>query len=247
MEYLQTQQEFNKSGCFRKMQNKFFQICDEIKEEFCDKLSDIVWKRKGVFFTEALAFIAMCRLHKIDTIIESGVRNGDSTEMWLKYFGDDIELYSVDLMEHKDDVSAAVNRLSQYKNLTFKQGDGEKVVPGLVHTLKNRNIALFLDGPKEFGAMRITQRCFSVSEDVKFSSIHDMGNGALMVSTKPSTIQSINVMRGWYNFVFDTDNEEFRKKYSFVDRELGGENNPEWIEYKNKYPIGCGLAFIENR
>ena len=50
MEYLQTQQEFNKSGCFRKMQNKFFQICDEIKEEFCDKLSDIVWKRKGVFF-----------------------------------------------------------------------------------------------------------------------------------------------------------------------------------------------------
>ena len=74
-----------------------------------------------------------------------------------------------------------------------------------------------------------------------------MGDGALMVSTKPSTIQSINIMRGWDNFVFDTDNKEFRKRYSFVDTELGGKNNSDWIEYKNKYPIGCGLAFIENK
>ena len=34
MVYLQTQQEFNKSGRFKKMQNKFFKTCDEIKQEF---------------------------------------------------------------------------------------------------------------------------------------------------------------------------------------------------------------------
>ena len=229
------------------MQNKFFKTCDEIKQEFCEKLSDIVWQKKGVFFTEALAFIAMCKMYKIDTIIESGVRNGDSTEMWLKYFGDDIHLYSVDLMEHKDDVNAAVNRLSGYENLSFKQGDGEKIVPGLIHILKGKNIALFLDGPKEFGAMRITQRCFAASSDVKFSSIHDMGNGALKVSTKPSTAQSIKTMRGWNNFVFDTDDIDFRQRYSDIDKRLGGSNNPDWTEYKNKYPTGCGLAFIENK
>ena len=229
------------------MTEKFFQACNETLGDITTRLSDIKWKKKGIFFTEALAFIAMCKMHGVNTIIESGVRNGDSTEMWLKYFGNDIKLYSVDLMQHHDDVDAAINRLSHYTNLAFKQGDGEKVVPGIIHTLpKDARIGILLDGPKEFGAMRISKRCFSISDRVKFTAIHDMGEGALAVSTKPSTISSINQLREWKNYIFNTDDIEFRKKYSYIDNELGGKDNEEWEEYKRKYPTGCGLAFLEN-
>lgn len=244
---LKIQLRYKKSGEFRIMSEKFFKACDEALDDFLEKMSGVGWQRKGIFFTEALAFIAMCKMHGVNTIIESGVRNGDSTEMWLKYFGDDIKLYSVDLMQHKDDVSAAINRLSHYKNLEFKQGDGEKVVPGIVHILpQNARVGILLDGPKEFGAMRISRRCFSASDRVKFTAIHDMGEGALAVSTKPSTVSSIGQLRAWKNYIFNTDDKEFRKKYAYVDEKLGGENNEEWKEYKKKYPTGCGLAFLEN-
>jgi len=223
------------------------EVCEDIKEDFISKLSDMHWHKKGVFFTEALAFIAMCKIHNINTIIESGVRNGDSTEMWLKFFGDDIRLISVDLMQHKDDVNAAINRLAGYPNLEFKEGDGEKVVPQIVQSLPDdARVGMLLDGPKEFAAMRIAQRCFGISDKVKFISIHDMGEGALEVSTKPTTRQSIDKLREWNNYVFCTDDQDFRNQHVDVDSILGGENNPEWIEYKNKYPIGCGLVFLEN-
>ena len=221
-------------------------VCEEIKEEFISKLSGMHWHKKGIFFTEALAFIAMCKIHNVNTIIESGVRNGDSTEMWLKFFGSEIKLISVDLMQHKDDVNAAINRLSFYENLEFREGDGEKVVPQIVQSLPdNARVGILLDGPKEFGAMRIAKRCFDISDKVKFISIHDMGEGALAVSTKPTTRQSIDRLREWNNYTFCTDNQEFRNQHVNVDSILGGEENPEWIEYKNKYPMGCGLAFVE--
>ena len=229
---------------------KFFNICDEILDEFVAKMSGMTWHKKGLFFTEGLAFIAMCKLYDVNTIIESGVRNGDSTEMWLKYFGEDIKLYSVDLMQYKSDVKAAVNRLSGYKNLEFKKGDGEKVVPSIVHTLpRDARVGILLDGPKEFPAMRISTKCFAISEQVQFTSIHDMGEGSLRVSSKASAISSIHQLRQWENYIFTTDDIEFRKKYAHVDNELGsyaGRKNPVWKEYKKKYPTGCGLAFIEN-
>ena len=94
--------------------DKFYQACDDILSEFINKMSDMKWREKGLFFTEGLAFIAMCKLYDVDTIIESGVRNGSSTEMWLKYFGDDVKLYSVDFMDHKNDVRKALSRLGGY-------------------------------------------------------------------------------------------------------------------------------------
>jgi hypothetical protein len=223
-------------------------ICSEIRDEFMSKMDGMHWHKKGIFFTEALAFIAMCKAHGVNTIIESGVRNGDSTEMWLKFFGEDIRVISVDLMQHKDDVDAAINRLSHYENLEFKAGDGEIVVPEIVRTLpEDAVVGMLLDGPKEFGAMRIAERCFRISDKVKFISIHDMGNGALAVSTKPTTKASIDLLRKWDNLLFDTDNEVFREKFASVDAELGGDLNPEWAEYKAKYPTGCGLAFLESK
>lgn len=222
-------------------------MCGKIKDDFVSKMSGMHWHKKGIFFTEALAFVTMCKIHKVNTIIESGVRNGDSTEMWLKFFGDDIKVISVDLMQYKQDVNAAINRLSHYENLEFREGDGQVVVPDIVRSLpEDAVVGVLLDGPKEFGAMRIAETSFLISDKVKFISIHDMGNGALAVSTKPTTKSSINLLRGWENLLFDTDNELFRERFASVDNELGGEDNPEWSEYKAKYPTGCGLAFLEN-
>ena len=224
----------------------FLDSCDEILEGFLDKMSPLSWQRKGIFFTEALAFIAMCKKYRVDTIIESGVRNGDSTEMWLNYFGKDVKVFSVDLMDHEDDVSAAVKRLSHHENLEFKRGDGEVVVPKIVENLPSTaRVGMLLDGPKSFGAMRITEKCFKMSDVVKFTSIHDMGEGALKYNTNPEYLESIKTLKSWPNYTFITDDADFRNRFSFVDNKLGGENNKDWSEYKAKYEVGCGLAFVE--
>tara|TARA_Y100001938_G_C8099750_1_gene440747 strand:- start:1368 stop:2096 length:729 start_codon:yes stop_codon:yes gene_type:complete len=230
---------------------EFFDICHSVLGGFINTMSKIRWQKKGIFFSEALAFVAMCKKYNINTIVESGVRNGDSTEMWLKYFGDDVRVYSVDLMQYENDVNAAINRLSGYKNLEFRKGDGEVVVPTIVESLpKDARVGMLLDGPKSFGAMRIIEKCFKNSDLVKFASIHDMGMGALQNNGNPEYHESIKVLNTWDNYTFITDDKEFRERFVFVDEALGeglgGEWNKSWDIYKQKYPVGCGLAFVEN-
>ena len=45
---------------------KIAEVCKNVKEDFVSKLSDMHWHKKGVFFTEALAFVAMCKMHNIN-------------------------------------------------------------------------------------------------------------------------------------------------------------------------------------
>ena len=149
-------------------------------------------------------------------------------------------------MKHNKDVNSAIQKLSHYKNLEFKQGNGEVVVPEIIKSLPSTaRVGILLDGPKSFGAMNITEECFRISDITKFTSIHDMGQGALKYNPNLEYLKSIEVLNTWPNYTFITDDEDYRKKFSFVDDKLGGKNNKVWSEYKNKYKVGCGLAFVE--
>lgn len=220
---------------------------EEIKDKFIDRCSDIIWRRKGVFFSEALAFCAYCELYNIKTIIESGVRNGVSTEIWVKYFGSSVDIYCVDLGIYKEDVDEARSIFEQYENIYYYNGDGNVIVPALSNnTFTVKNTALFLDGPKEYGAIDIIFKSF-VNKVIKFAAIHDMGAGALMYSSKPTTKPSIKLMRKLPQYEFCTDDSEFISDYWYVNDKLGGKDNEIWEEYKRRYYIGCGLSFLVNK
>lgn len=221
---------------------------EEIKDKFIERCSDIVWRRKGIFFSEGLAFCAYCELYDIKTIVESGVRNGVSTEIWANYFRDEVQIFCVDLEVHKEDVSNAKSIFTKYKNINYFTGNGLQAVPTMVnyYPIKDTNTAVLLDGPKEWGALEIATKIFPLNY-IKFAAIHDMGAGALIYSSKPTTKPSIEAMRRMSQYEFCTDESEFINNYWYMNDKLGGENNEVWTEYKRRYYMGCGLAFLVNQ
>ncbi len=225
-------------------ENKFYGTVDSIKDQFIKKMDKIVWKKKGIFFTEAIAFCSFCKLFDVNLILESGVRNGDSTEMWLNYFGNDFKICSVDEFKFEEDLKKTKDRLSKYHNLDFIKGDGCKMIPKLSNQHNNHNIGILLDGPKGYLAMKIAEDCFKQGDHVKFVAIHDMGDGAVRLGSKDK--KAIIDLRKWNNCIFNTDSQWYRDKYKQIDNLLGGTNNKDWEFYKKKYPIGCGMAFIVN-
>lgn len=228
--------------------------CLEIENRFIEKIKDITWKPKGLFFTEGLLFCAMCELLEIDLIIESGVRNGVSTEIWLKYFNSDIEVCSIDIMDHTDDVEAAINRLNNYDNVTFHIGDGAELVKGL-SSATSKNVGILFDGPKSMPAITCLKECAEI-DNVKFGAIHDMGQTAKEIHDKSFLArgrkknkeysESIDVLNEWDKLILTSDDKEFVDSHFHINDSLCGENE-DWDTYKNKYPIGCGLAIVNLR
>ena len=215
-------------------------VCDEIVDEFLGKMSGVEWRSKGIFFSEALAFIVYCKMYDVDMIIESGVRNGTSTEMWLNYFDEDFPIISIDENINIEDVSNTVERLSNFNNWSFYVGDGLILVPEMIEKNKENNIALLLDGPKGDSALHLSNDCFGITDNVKFSAIHDMGDGNYRFGYDVERMKSLS------NYIFRSDDVVYRTKFSYVDDVLGGDDNSTFKEYKRRYPTGCGLAFLEH-
>tara|TARA_R110000765_G_scaffold85906_2_gene165488 strand:+ start:504 stop:1094 length:591 start_codon:yes stop_codon:yes gene_type:complete len=191
-------------------------------------------------------------MSNIEVIIESGVRNGISTEIWLRYFGDRVKVHSIDIMDHRNDVESAISRLSHYNNIEFHIGDGAEVVKQLSHFLDidtDKNIAILFDGPKEQFAIESLKYCQKF-DTVKFGAIHDMGETAKAIHLrigKPHNrryAESIDNMNKWERTVFNSDDQDFYNTLFQINDKLCGENE-DWGLYKKKYPIGCGLSIID--
>src|SRR3990167_490656 len=49
------------------------------------KILPLVWRPRTVLLSEGFAFCALCELFGIETVIESGVFDGRSTEIWTRF------------------------------------------------------------------------------------------------------------------------------------------------------------------
>ena len=229
--------------------------CSEIEKEFIEKVKGITWQPKGLFFTEGLLFCAFCELLEVECIIESGVRNGMSTEIWLNYFDNDMEIHSIDMMDHTDDVEAAISRLNHHENITFHVGDGAELVEKLSSSI-DKNIGILFDGPKSTPAINSLTKCAN-RKNVMFGSIHDMGKTAKEIHDKSFSLygksknkqysDSIDLLNQWKKKVFSSDDQEVVDSHFHINDELCSELNEDWLTYKEKYPSGCGLVFSDLR
>jgi len=208
------------------------------------------------FFSEGFAFVNFCKIYDCDIVIESGLRFGGSTRMFLNFLNNNIIIHTNDLnQQFPEDIKNTVNSIkNEYndRNWNFYPGDGEKIVIDLIKKYENtdKKIGILLDGPKYSLALKIQDECLKF-KNVKFVAIHDMGEGPYNLPKnigKKNIFKPINKLRENNNFIFSTDSLWYRNEYANrVDNEIHKNSMTKvWKKFKKKYPIGCGLVFCQN-
>jgi len=231
----------------------FYKIAKPSVNEFIYKNKNTLFPRNSIFFSEGFAFCVFSKMYSCDVIIESGVRYGGSTRMILNYFDNDVTIHSNDLLiQHKEDVENTIENISlEYpsRSWSFHPGKGEEVVYDLAKSYQGtgKRIAIMIDGPKYKSAVDLSRVCLQLDE-VKFVSIHDMGQIPYKRLRGREERNSIEDIRGMDNHIFNTDALWYRKKFADrIDDEICGANpSKDWGIWRKKYLHGCGLSFLIN-
>jgi predicted O-methyltransferase YrrM len=124
--------------------------------------SELPYRRKGMFYSEVFLFLQRCAAHRVDLIIESGVKFGMSTALLAAAWPG--ELLSID----KDSAS-----LEPVEGVQFFHGDSREVIPAILKESRGRRAALLIDGPKGATALRLKTDAMR-SDEVRLVGIHDV-------------------------------------------------------------------------
>jgi hypothetical protein len=130
----------------------------------------------SVFFSEAFALYSLSQYYNIDILIESGVYRGGSTSVWGRTLSN-LKIFSVDYVKEGanprqkwDGVRSTLGPL--YPNITFIEGNGNKLLPEIIENNPSKKIGVFVDGPKDTEGLNLAKKCLSY-DNVYFSSLHD--------------------------------------------------------------------------
>lgn len=169
---------------------------------------------KGILNSEAFAFLAFCELFNIDMIIESGICNGTSTEIWAKYYRNypNVIIHAID----KKILPETRERLSRYA-LHLIEGNSLQETPKLVTEFPFRRIAIFIDGPKQDTAINLGIIHLNTKQ-VCLIGVHDLHK---------STYSKLTGARAYFDKMannrtsFTTDTPWFVEKYGYLDNDRG--------------------------
>lgn len=135
---------------------------------FCSRVLPIEWMPRGILTSEGLAFCAMADLFQIDTVLESGIAEGRSTEMWARY-APSIRRIAVDW---KLPSNARLQSLIALGTWVIN-GDARDDLAHLLRESERRTVGVFIDGPKGEPAVKLAVECMSF-DCVKFVGVHDL-------------------------------------------------------------------------
>jgi hypothetical protein len=230
---------------------KFVQICNKNKDIFMKTMEDHKFQTAGIFYAEAFAFLNMCELYDIDLILESGMARGNSTEIFLKNFKGEVITFEYSKKDYHTEVE---KRLMKYKNLKkIMYEDSMSGFERVISENLDKRIALFIDGPKDLGAVSLAKKSFN-NQNVKFCGIHDITN-------------PVTKMRANYGFmdyfkeshILSTDEKLYRQHFGYMD-DIIEDPNGAWIynssgvsehttdknAIKKRFPYGPGIGIALN-
>jgi hypothetical protein len=154
------------AGAMPPIDTPLLSMAERILPGFRKDVLPIAWEPRGILSSEGLAVCAMCDLFGVDVLIESGVYNGRSTQMWARHLGPG-RVIGIDWEIR----ARAVQRLGQ--QVILQRGDANKLLPALIDQLADRRLGIFIDGPKGAAAAELAGRCIA-PPNVGFVGIHDM-------------------------------------------------------------------------
>lgn len=171
------------------------------------------YRPKGIFFSELFLFLRACQQAFVDIIIESGVKNGTSTDVLAAAFPG--PMISIDLVPPtRWGVTPGNTLLVGHR--AFITGDAAVLIPEQLDKLGGATkVAVLIDGPKGDRARALRDVCLA-RPNVRLVAIHDepLGGGETRHSHDAT----------------------FREYYGQGLDELVP------AEWRKKYPKGPGLA-----
>jgi hypothetical protein len=182
--------------------------------DFRDATRDIEDREGGISKSEGLLFGALCRELNVEIVLESGMGNGVSTEIWANFLH--LPVISVDDRSLEYDYDSTVDRLRS--KVTMIQYDSFKVFPVLLKHWDGRDVALFIDGPKEADAIKLIDMLDKTN--VKLIGIHDVTNAGMTILCHEWAEQN------GYN-IYMSNNPEYMDWF-------GGEQNGLAVFYKGE-------------
>lgn len=189
--------------------NDFVRICCEnTKEEFNSKVLPITYEPRGILLSEGFAFCSLCRSLSVNMIIESGVYQGQSTKIWIRFFSR-IPIISIDLRLRK----IAIDLCKDIPNVQLVAGDSKVLLPKLLEQNSEKKIGIFIDGPKGESAIELLEKCL-VFNNVVVVGMHDVHKISF---EKENLTREILDEKGIVDLY--TDDDEFVQKYSYMDND----------------------------
>ena len=189
------------------------------------------YEKDGIFPTEILSFIAMCKKLDINLIIESGIKYGYSTSMLNKYYTSDI--ISIDILLFNQ-------TKERFKNTNVKliEGDSSKIIQDIVNDNKNKNIACLIDGPKGQFAINICNNILK-NNNVLLCGIHDVSS-----DFDEDRISLLNNSFYDYSFFITSEEKEHYNNIKYIDKKY-----VQCIDNKiyQRFKYGPGLFIILNK
>lgn len=126
----------------------------------------------GIWFTEGFLLCSINDLLNVDLIVESGTAWGQSTEIIANYFPDK-HVITVDTGQNYNNWEETKERLSIYNNITCIKGNSYDIIPEVIQHYSNLRIGVFIDGPKDAGAVELSNRLRQYKNISSFA-FHDM-------------------------------------------------------------------------
>ena len=183
-------------------------------------VNDIPYHDKGIWYTEAFLFCSICDLLNVDAIIESGVANGQSTEIFANYFNFNISAIDND---NYNIFQKTNTRLEKYNNLNLIKGNSFDIIPDIIQQNNNLKFGVFIDGPKAQGAAGLRQKLL-VNKNILCFGFHDY------YGSNKNAI-------GIFDNSFITHELDFINEFRYLDNKVL-ETEPE----QSKYINGPGLC-----
>lgn len=204
---------------------------------FRERVLPIHWTPRGILTSEGFAVCAMADLCGIDALIETGICNARSTEMWAKYLPAPGAIIAID-WKITDDARA---RLAPYNNVLLCEGDAVRLLPSTVKQMRKRRVGVFIDGPKGAAAVDLARQCLA-HPHVAFVGVHDM---AKLLHGRPHAERVVLEATGrlqWF-----TDDQWFVDAYENLDADdshwddgQGTRWTPGFRNERGKEPVPLG-------
>jgi hypothetical protein len=128
--------------------------------EFDAIVATTPYVKSGMFFSELYLFLSLCKQLAVDLIIESGVKNGNSTRTLAAAAG--VPVIAIDFK----------NFCAPLAGVEFRKGDAREIVPVLLAEHTDRRIGILLDGPKNDKGRALKDRCLTFPH-VRIVACHD--------------------------------------------------------------------------
>lgn len=194
---------------------------DEYENKVCK--GQVSWVSRGILMSEGFSVCSMSDLYNIDVLIESGIKNGKSTNIWVNYMPQK-KIISIDKLL----MSRTLNELFNYKNLEIIKGNSIDVLPKVVKENPNKRIGIFIDGPKGLKAINLAKKCYK-EDNVFFIAIHDLNKAN--VDNRKFAELAIKEVGGKGFF---TDNKWFVDNYKYLDKNESKKHDTgiTWYPYR---------------